>query len=202
MCRGGPTGAIPAPGANPPKLAEATHMRASGEGGGGRGLQPLARQLTPSASWRPIVSFPDRNVCIRHVHARLCARRRCCVDAVSRSLSCGWSPRPIRSRRRDTSATSRKARCSGTRGSTASSAVRRRLAARGCSTSPTSASRRTPTPRSSTDDEAVLSRDNLKIAFQRAHGLAHRRSQGAALHRPLQHDGVDAIRSRRTRMRS
>ena len=49
--------------------------------------------------------------------------------------------------------------------STASSAGRRLPAAPGCSTSPTSASRRTPTPRTSPANQAVLSRDNLKIAF-------------------------------------
>ena len=38
-------------------------------------------------------------------------------------------------------------------------------------------------------DEAVLSRDNLKIAFQRPHRVARRREQGAAVHGSLQHDG-------------
>ena len=43
-----------------------------------------------------------------------------------------------------------------------------------------------------TGDEAVLSRDNLKIALPRAHGVARRRGAGAAVHGAVQHDG-DAV---------
>ena len=106
----------------------------------------------------------------------------------SSSQPSGSSARGTRTRLRATSATSRRAPSSASRVSMAFSAARHPRAAAGCSTSPTSASRRTPTPKTSRGDEAVLSRDNLKIAF-RVHTVWRvDDAQSAAVHGALQHD--------------
>ena len=118
-------------------------------------LQPRARQLTPSASgglpclhvtsWRRLLCR-----CAQPVRSFARAAVRCCSSSASApSCSSGCSARATRSRRPAMSATSRKARSSARAASTAFRRARRRPAAPGCSTSPTSASRPTPTPRSS-----------------------------------------------------
>ena len=112
--------------------------------------------------------------------------------------SCGWPARRIRTRPRATSATSRAAPCSGARRSTARSAGPRRPG-RGWLLRVTNVS---VTPYTYADDfmgdDAVLSRDNLKIAF-RVHTVWRVDDQRVPLFMERFSTTVTDRRTRRTR---
>ena len=82
-----------------------------------------------------------------------------------------------------------RAPCSGSRGSTACRRARPRRAGRWL----LDVTNVSVTPYTYTEDftgnDAVLSRDNLKIAFRGPHRVAGGRRAGSALHGALQHDG-------------
>ena len=136
-------------------------------------LQPRARQLTPSARWGPAVLFHRKETsgdspecsALRSPsvpHPRHDAR----WHRLRRDRRVAHGIRRIPTRPPGTSAISRKAPSSASRASTASSAARRRPAA----TWLLHVVNISITPYTYTEDfigdDAVLSRDNLKIAFR------------------------------------